>query len=54
MYQGSKNIFYITPDQNSHLSPPKIWAKVAYIYRKSDLRAENNICGSKVKFVGQK
>ena len=41
-------LFYSTLDRNGHLSPPKIGAKVAYISRKSDLRAESKICESKV------
>ena len=33
-------LFYSTLDQNGHLSPPKIGAKVAYISRESDLPGE--------------
>ena len=42
----NKSIIYSTLDQNSHLSPSKIGAKVPYISRKSDLRVERKICGS--------
>ena len=49
-----KIVSYSVPDQNGHLSPPKIGANAVYISRKSHLRVESKICGSKVKICGTK
>ena len=42
--------FYSIPDSNGHLLPPISGAKIAYFFRKSDLRDESKISGAKVNF----